>query len=85
MEAYPEIERKIVNYIFCVCNNCNGINISFKQKYDFPSDNTYSKVIPLGIETFTGRTARRFTEGITVTVINNEKKNLSVRNLEISL
>lgn len=43
MEAYPEIERKIVKYIFCVCNNCKGINISFKQKYDFPSDESYSK------------------------------------------
>lgn len=85
MEAYPEIERKVVKYIFCVCNNCEGINISFKQKYDFPSDNTYSKEIPVGIETFTERTTRRFTEWITVTVISKEKKNLSVRNLEISL
>lgn len=39
--------------------------------------NHIQKKKPVDIETFTGRTARRFTEGITVTVINNEKKNIS--------
>lgn len=52
MKSYAENDIKFIKYIFCVCNNCNGINIAFKPKdefhvkknlaYDF-STNTCSK------------------------------------------